>query len=150
MDVVEAAPVAVRRRAHAALPRHCQVVLRFSDEERTLIRAAARAGGLAVGAWLGDLAVRAAATGTGSSPWGLGISRAEVLGALVRARLDVSLALRVLQAEADSDPDSAHATSVRDTVSEVARLIRATLARLDALIDRTVEDDPNSQADGPG
>lgn len=150
MDVVEAALAAVRRRPHAALPRHRQVVLRFSDEECTLVRAAARADGLAVGAWLGDLAVRAAGAGTGSSTWKLGMSRAEVLGALVRVRLDVSLTLRVLQAGAGIESDPAHAASVHDTVSEVVRLTRAALARLDLLIDRTVDDDASPQADGPG
>jgi hypothetical protein len=133
MDVVEA-PSAARRRRHVAMPRHRQVVLRFSDEERALVRAAARADGLALGAWLGDLAVRSASAAAGSSGWELGMSRSEVLGALIRVRLDVSLSLRILQAD--------------DGAAEVVKLIAAATYRLDSLIDRTVEDNTHPQGDG--
>jgi hypothetical protein len=119
-----------------AVPRHRQVVLRFSDEEQALVRAAARAHGLAVGAWMGDLAVRVASTAAGASAWELGLSRPEVLGVLIRVRLDVSLVLRLLQAD--------------DGAPEVVRLIAAAMSRLDLLIDRTVEDDTRAGGDGQG
>jgi hypothetical protein len=149
MDVVDAMPVAVRRRSHAALPRHRQVVLRFSEEERAAVGAAARADGLALGAWLGDLAVRAASAAVGPSAWELGMSRAEVLGALVRVRLDVSLALRILQINDDLDPVCAPGAAVDAAEAEVVRLNRAALTRLDSLIDRTVEDDATSEGNDP-
>jgi hypothetical protein len=137
MDALEAV-VAARRRAHSPLPRHRQVVLRFSDDERALVRAAARADGLAVGAWLGDLAIRAASPGIGVPTWELAMSRSEVLGELVRVRLDVSLALRLL-IESSSEHVGAAA---------VVRLTRAACARLDSLIDRTVDDDRSGDFGG--
>ncbi len=87
METVDAEPV-LRRRTHAATPRHRQVVLRLSDQERALVQGAARADGLAIGAWLGQLAVRTASARVGVVGWELGMSRADVVGALVRVRLD--------------------------------------------------------------
>src|SRR5436309_2342536 len=86
----------VRRRAPDAAPRRRQVVVRLSDDELAAVKASAMEAGLAVGAWLGDVAARS----TRKSGWELGVSRAEVVGQLVRVRLDVALIEKVL-CEAD-------------------------------------------------
>jgi hypothetical protein len=101
-------------------------MVRLSDQERAAVDAAARADGLAAGAWLGELAVREAAA-PGRAAWAWGLSRADVVGVLVRVRLDLSLVVRLI----DCGDDGA---------VQAAGLSRAALARLDALIDRAVAD----------
>jgi hypothetical protein len=110
-------------------------VLRLSDREFGLIDGAARADGLAVGAWLGELATRAAESG--HSTWCSDMSRAHVVGALVRLRADLSHTLRVLEL-AVADP--ANRSAAAGVSVEVAKLVRATLARLDAMVDEAVDD----------
>jgi hypothetical protein len=52
-----------RRRQRGGLPRLRQVVVRFSDAELDAVCGRAESRGLAVGAWIGDVAVRAAREG---------------------------------------------------------------------------------------
>jgi hypothetical protein len=59
MDVVRSRPIR-RRRTHSSLPRYRQVVVRFSEVELSLVRGCADRAGLALGAWVGEMAVRAA------------------------------------------------------------------------------------------
>lgn len=103
------------------------------------MQGAARADGLAIGAWLGQLAVRTASARVGVVGWELGMSRAEVVGALVRVRLDVSLALRLIEVIAASENPTG---GIPAPEAEVARVSRAALAQLDALIDQAVGDVP--------
>lgn len=100
-------------------------MVRLSEQELAAVVAAARADGLAAGAWLGELAVREAVAGGG---WAWGLSRADVVGVLVRVRLDVSLAARLVEVGVDG-------------AAQAGQVSRAVLARLDALIDRAVGDD---------
>jgi hypothetical protein len=95
--------------------------VRLSDDELAAVKASAMGAGLAIGAWLGEIAARS----TRKSDWELGMSRSEVVGQLMRVRLDVALIEKVLR-EAD-------APSGR-------RLAASALQRLDALIDRGVDD----------
>lgn len=66
------------RRAPAEAVRRRQVVVRFSDAEFDAVGAAAANGGVATGAWIGDVAVRAA-----------GVGRPGELGSLLRLHADV-------------------------------------------------------------
>ena len=107
-------------------------MVRLSDDEWTAVDAAARIDGLALAAWLGESAVRQAAAGGG---WAWGLSRADVVGVLVRVRLDMALVVRL----ADLGVDGA---------AQVGELSRAALARLDTLIDRAIGDRvPSKPAD---
>ena len=100
-------------------------MVRLSDDEWAAVNAAATADGMAMAAWLGESAVRQAAADTG---WAWGLSRADVVGVLVRVRLDVSLVARLTGLGVDGAAQAGDAS-------------RAALARLDAVIDRAVGDD---------
>ncbi|WP_214405763.1 hypothetical protein [Pseudonocardia lacus] len=103
------------------------MLVRFNDDEFDAVRRTADLAGLAVGAWAGEAAVRAA----DRTEWELGMSRREVLRQLVRVRLDVALARRVV---AEVGPAAGGAA--------VTRPLDDVLARLDELIDRAVDDAP--------
>lgn len=111
----------IRRRPHAPVPRHRQIVVRLSDQELDAVREAAARDGVALGAWMGELAMHSA----DRAEWSLGMSRREVIRQLVRVRLDVSMVERAV-AEFDA--------------TNGARLLEAVLRRLDALIDHSVDD----------
>ncbi len=100
-----------RRRARSGEPRRRQVVLRFSDAELELVRERARLAGMAVGAWIGQVALDVA---RGSDAVGL--------PDLLRLHADVVAVER------------AAAASGGDHAKQVVGL----LARLDAVIDLVV------------
>lgn len=108
-----------KRRTHGATARHRQVVVRFADDELDAVRSSAARAGLAVGAWLGDLAVRT----SGTSEWQLAVSRQEVVRQLVRVRLDLDLVSRAVAGSGDTSS---------------AGIAAAAVERLDALIDGIV------------
>lgn len=89
---MEANPASVPRRGqpHAAAPRRRQVLVRLSDADLAAVKAGAAREGLAVGAWMRELAVRAADDGAG---WDLAVSRREVVAQLMRVRVDVAVIL---------------------------------------------------------
>ncbi|GAA2573867.1 hypothetical protein [Pseudonocardia hydrocarbonoxydans] len=64
--------------------------MRLSDGDLAEIKAGAAREGLAVGAWMRELAVRAADDGAG---WDLAVSRREVVAQLMRVRVDVAVIL---------------------------------------------------------
>lgn len=97
------------------------MVVRFSDDELDAVRQAASSSGLAVAAWVGELASRSSAR----SGWSLASDRQGVVGQLLRVRLDVALAERV-QREVKG--------------AEVLKLLEAALRRLDELVDGVVDD----------
>lgn len=84
------APVPRRGQPRAGAPRRRQVLVRLSDGDLAAIKAGAAREGLAVGAWMRELAVRAANDGAG---WDLAVSRPEVVAQLVRVRVDVAVIL---------------------------------------------------------
>ncbi|MBW0115131.1 MULTISPECIES: hypothetical protein [Pseudonocardia] len=61
--------------------------MRLSDADLAAVKAGAAREGLAVGAWMRELAVRAADGGAG---WDLATSRREVVAQLVRVRVEVA------------------------------------------------------------
>jgi hypothetical protein len=75
----------VRRRARAEAPRRRDVRVRLSPGEADLIREAARREGLSVGAWVGEVAVRAARTDASPLP----ATWRELVAALVQLRAEV-------------------------------------------------------------
>jgi len=93
--------------------------VRFADVELDVVRSSAARAGLAVGAWLGELAVRTA----GSSEWQLAVSRQDVARQLVRLRLDLDLISRAVAESGDSAAAGIAATAVE---------------RMDALLDGIV------------
>ncbi|WP_219420597.1 hypothetical protein [Pseudonocardia nigra] len=99
-----------RRRARAAVPRRRQVVVRFSHAEYALVSQRAALAGLAVGAWIGEIAVDAATDGDGGA---IGLPD------LLRLHADVLMVERV-----------AFATDVAGAPG-----VAGLLARLDAVID---------------
>ncbi|MFC4945813.1 hypothetical protein [Pseudonocardia sp. GCM10023141] len=113
--------VPARRRSKLKGTRNCRVVVRFSASEFDAIRQAATSSGLAVAAWLGDLAARSSCR-TG---WSLASNRQDVVRQLMRVRQDVALAERV-QREVKG--------------AEVLKLLSAAVQRLDELVDGVVDD----------
>jgi hypothetical protein len=112
--IPEAQPGGVRRRrARASAPRRGQVVVRFSSAELGLVRERAALAGLAVGAWIGQVAIEAAERGTSTSVG---------LPDLLRLHADVALAGQVAGSDA----------------VEVAERVACLLTRLDAAIDLVV------------
>lgn len=89
MDATRA-PVQRRGQPQAAAPRRRQVLVRLSDADLAAVKAGAAREGMAVGAWLRELAVRAADDGAG---WDLAVSRREVVAQLVRVRVEVAVIL---------------------------------------------------------
>lgn len=107
------APVPRRGQPHAAAPRRRQVLVRLSDLDLAEIKSGAAREGLAVGAWMRELAVRAADNGAG---WELAMSRREVVAQLVQVRVEVAVILGA------------------DDVAAVRDRVMAALRGLDALI----------------
>lgn len=77
-----------RRRARTHAPRQRQVVLRFADDEYRVVEAAATAEGLAVGAWLGTIALRVLAE-PGDERGGADVGVVVGLPELMRLHADV-------------------------------------------------------------
>lgn len=65
------------------------MLARLSDSDLSAIKTGASLEGLAVGAWMRELAVRAA----GRAGWELAVSRREVVAQLVRLRIEVAVIL---------------------------------------------------------
>jgi hypothetical protein len=99
-------------------------MVRLSEQERAAVDAAAQAAGLAAGAWLGELAARAISS-TAKNGWNWWLSRADVVGVLLRVRADVSRA-------------AVFAGLGADGAARLGEVLRAALVRLDTLIDRAV------------
>lgn len=89
MDATRA-PVPRRGQPQAGAPRRRQVLVRLSDGDLAAIKSGAARKRLAVGAWMRELAVRAADDGAG---WDLAVSRREVVAQLMRVRVDVAVIL---------------------------------------------------------
>ena len=133
-----------RRRQPAALPRTRQLLVRFSPDEWLLVVAAAGRDGLAVGAWVGELACRVASGETG----GLRVSWTDLVRELVRTRADL-LALAAMlaaldrpeaatgvgQAEAEADTAGTDAVGLLTGVEGLVR-------RLDELLDAVIAAGP--------
>jgi hypothetical protein len=115
-----------RRRRPTSGRRSRQVVVRLSDDELAAVERRAAGAGLAVGAWVGETATSSAER----AGWTLAMSRPEVVGQLVRLRLDAVLA-RQLVDELGPRPDDAVLIAPLDML----------LQRLDELIDHAVDDE---------
>ncbi|WP_219414203.1 hypothetical protein [Pseudonocardia nigra] len=107
----------LRRRVYAPAPRRAQVAVRFSEDELAAVRDCARRDGLAIGAWLGELAVRVADRNRSVVP----MRWRDTLRELVQERAELE---RVVQ-------------SIREFGAEDAQRVRAeqALRRLDLLIE---------------
>lgn len=88
----------VRRRVRSSVPRRRQVVVRFSEAELRAVRVRAGERQLAVGAWLGELAMSAA---RGEAPE-VPSSWAVALAAVIRERAEIVQALHVASGVGDS------------------------------------------------
>lgn len=94
--------------------------MRLLDGDLATIKARAAREGLAVGAWVRELAVRTA----GGAGWELATARHEVLAQLVRVRIEVAVILGA------------------DDVPTVGDRVVAVLCRLDTLIGDAVQVPP--------
>ena len=117
------ASIRVRRRAALPTVRRRQIVVRFSDEELAAVEQAAEASGLAVGAWIGEVASRSCAR----PQWSISMAREDLVRQMLRMRLDLALADRAQREVAGSS---------------VRKLVAAALARLDQIVDGLVGDEP--------
>ncbi len=122
-------PPARRRRRREPAPRSQRVTPRFSDGEHELVCAAAAAVGLAVDAWVAEVAVRVARSEVAPLPadW------REVLAELIATRGQVRRVGVLLNQIAAH----AHATgSVPEAAGRVAEMADRVVRRLDELTDQ--------------
>lgn len=91
--------------------------MRLSDGDLAAIKAGAAREGLAVGAWMRELAVRAA----GGAGWDLATSRREVVAQLVRVRVEVAVILGADAAPAVRDRVMAALLGLDTLIGDAAR-----------------------------